>query len=171
MASVVIQEPYLSPSQMTIFAKKVQTIIRRCMVSIGSTLGSTPSHHDIQQKFLVQSTCPRPRELVELRGALVDCLVAGHVEAGLLLLLTLIVDMQPQVVEERWGRDLEDLPHPPGIGSSSFQAPLAQRTVSSSFQAPPPPPYTVGSSTQHMPISTAYSSESDEHDDEPTDVV
>ncbi|KAI5669499.1 hypothetical protein M9H77_19352 [Catharanthus roseus] len=34
MASVVIQEPPSSPSLMAVFAKKVQTIIRRCMVSI-----------------------------------------------------------------------------------------------------------------------------------------
>ncbi|KAI5648627.1 hypothetical protein M9H77_34632 [Catharanthus roseus] len=30
---------------------RVQTIIRRCMVSIGGTLGCTPSQHDIQQTF------------------------------------------------------------------------------------------------------------------------
>ncbi|KAI5661433.1 hypothetical protein M9H77_20756 [Catharanthus roseus] len=36
MASVVIHEPPSSPSQMVVFAKKVQTIIQRCMVSISS---------------------------------------------------------------------------------------------------------------------------------------
>ncbi|KAI5654704.1 hypothetical protein M9H77_31891 [Catharanthus roseus] len=51
MASVVIQEPPSSPSQMVVFAKKVQTIIRRCMVSIGSTLGCTLLQHNIQQTF------------------------------------------------------------------------------------------------------------------------
>ncbi|KAI5659235.1 hypothetical protein M9H77_28028 [Catharanthus roseus] len=53
MASVVIREPPSTPSQMAVFAKKVQTIIRRCMVSVGGPLGYTPSQHDIQQAFLV----------------------------------------------------------------------------------------------------------------------
>ncbi|KAI5659564.1 hypothetical protein M9H77_28357 [Catharanthus roseus] len=69
MASVVIQEPTSSPSQMAIFAKKVQTIIRRCIVSIGGTLGCTPSQHDIQQIFPVQPSCRCPREPVPDRGA------------------------------------------------------------------------------------------------------
>ncbi|KAI5682804.1 hypothetical protein M9H77_04032 [Catharanthus roseus] len=50
MASVVIQEPPTDPSQMAMFAKKVQTIIRRCMVSIGGTLGYTPSQYNIQDR-------------------------------------------------------------------------------------------------------------------------
>ncbi|KAI5649428.1 hypothetical protein M9H77_35433 [Catharanthus roseus] len=69
MASVVIQEPPIDPSQMAVFAKKVQTIIRRCMVSIGGTLGCTQSQHDIQQTFPVQSSHRRPREHVPDRGA------------------------------------------------------------------------------------------------------
>ncbi|KAI5678454.1 hypothetical protein M9H77_09404 [Catharanthus roseus] len=51
MASVVIQESPSSPSQMALFAKKVQMIIPRCMGSIGGTSGFTPSQHDIQQTF------------------------------------------------------------------------------------------------------------------------
>ncbi|KAI5657321.1 hypothetical protein M9H77_26114 [Catharanthus roseus] len=69
MASVVIREPSSSPSQMALFAKKVQTIIRRCMVFIGSTLGCTPSQQDIQQTFSVQPLRRRPREHVPDRGA------------------------------------------------------------------------------------------------------
>ncbi|KAI5672367.1 hypothetical protein M9H77_12731 [Catharanthus roseus] len=61
-------------------------------------------------------------------------------------------------------------PPPPSTGSSSFQAPPYPGTGSSSFQAPPPPGM-VSSSTLHMPISTTSSSDSDEHDDEQTDVV
>ncbi|KAI5654391.1 hypothetical protein M9H77_31578 [Catharanthus roseus] len=53
MALGVIQGPPSSPSQIVSFAKKVQTIIGRCMVFIGGTLGCTPSQHDIQQTFLV----------------------------------------------------------------------------------------------------------------------
>ncbi|KAI5662345.1 hypothetical protein M9H77_21668 [Catharanthus roseus] len=40
MASVVIQEPPTDPSQMAVFTKKVQTIIRRCMVFIGDASSS-----------------------------------------------------------------------------------------------------------------------------------
>ncbi|KAI5655233.1 hypothetical protein M9H77_32420 [Catharanthus roseus] len=53
MVSVAIREPSLSPSQMAVVMKKVKTIIRRCMVSIGGTLGCTPSQHDIQATFPV----------------------------------------------------------------------------------------------------------------------
>ncbi|KAI5678591.1 hypothetical protein M9H77_09541 [Catharanthus roseus] len=70
MASVVIQQPHADPSQMVVFAKKVQTIIRRCIVSIGSTLGCTPSQHDIQQTFPIQPSRHRPQEHVPDRGAL-----------------------------------------------------------------------------------------------------
>ncbi|KAI5677702.1 hypothetical protein M9H77_08652 [Catharanthus roseus] len=69
MASVVIQQPPVDLSQMAVFAKKVQTIIRRCMVSIGGTLGCTPSQHDIQQTFPVQSSRRRPWEHMPDRGA------------------------------------------------------------------------------------------------------
>ncbi|KAI5676304.1 hypothetical protein M9H77_07254 [Catharanthus roseus] len=53
---------------------KVQTIIQRCMISIGGTLGCTPSQHDIQQTFPVQPRIAVPRStyrigvLVKLRG-------------------------------------------------------------------------------------------------------
>ncbi|KAI5683404.1 hypothetical protein M9H77_04632 [Catharanthus roseus] len=60
MASVAIREPPSSPSQMAAVMKKVQTIIRRCMVSIGDTLGCTPSQHDIQATFPVQPLHRRP---------------------------------------------------------------------------------------------------------------
>ncbi|KAI5675349.1 hypothetical protein M9H77_06299 [Catharanthus roseus] len=51
MASVVIQEQPSSLSQMAVFVKKVQMIIRRCIISIGGTLGCTPLQHDIQRTF------------------------------------------------------------------------------------------------------------------------
>ncbi|KAI5676830.1 hypothetical protein M9H77_07780 [Catharanthus roseus] len=62
-------EPPSSPSQIASFVKKVQTIIRGCMVSIGGTLGCTPFQHDIQQTFPVQSSRCLPQELVPDRGA------------------------------------------------------------------------------------------------------
>ncbi|KAI5653603.1 hypothetical protein M9H77_30790 [Catharanthus roseus] len=54
---------------MAVVMKKVQTIIRWCMVSIGSTLGCTPSQHDIQETFPVQPWRRCPREHVPDRGA------------------------------------------------------------------------------------------------------
>ncbi|KAI5653773.1 hypothetical protein M9H77_30960 [Catharanthus roseus] len=69
MASLVIQEPPSSPSQMVVVMKKVQTIIRRCMVSISGTLGCIHSQHDIQQTFPVQPSRCRPWEHVPDRGA------------------------------------------------------------------------------------------------------
>ncbi|KAI5658944.1 hypothetical protein M9H77_27737 [Catharanthus roseus] len=68
----MLQEPPLSPSQMAAVMKKVQTIIRRCMVSIGSTLGCTPSQHDIQATFSVQPSRRRPREHVPDREGLME---------------------------------------------------------------------------------------------------
>ncbi|KAI5675803.1 hypothetical protein M9H77_06753 [Catharanthus roseus] len=69
MASVAIREPPSSSSQIAAVMKKVQTIIRRCMVSIGGTLGCTPSQHDIQATFPVQPSLRRPREHVPDQGA------------------------------------------------------------------------------------------------------
>ncbi|KAI5658660.1 hypothetical protein M9H77_27453 [Catharanthus roseus] len=68
-ASVVIQQPPADPSQMAVLPKKVQTMIWRCMVSIGYTLGCTPSQHDIQQTFPIRPARRRTREHVPDRGA------------------------------------------------------------------------------------------------------
>ncbi|KAI5681171.1 hypothetical protein M9H77_02398 [Catharanthus roseus] len=203
MASVVMQEPLLSPSQMAIFAKKVQTIIRRCMVSIGSTSGCTPSHHDIQQIFLVQPLRRRPQEPIPDRGdrgvkrgahrllgggahggrpSAPPDPSKGHVDPG----------RGGEICEGSRRRGLGDLGssyqiepfNSPNLDMLSFSLSLTQPTKShlptsyappppglgSSFQAPPPL-HMVGSSIPHMPMSTASSSDSDEHDDEPTDVV
>ncbi|KAI5676787.1 hypothetical protein M9H77_07737 [Catharanthus roseus] len=61
--------PTSSPSQIAAVMKKVQTIIQRCMVSIGGTLGCTPSQHDIPATFPVQPSRHRPLEHVPDRGA------------------------------------------------------------------------------------------------------
>ncbi|KAI5663031.1 hypothetical protein M9H77_22354 [Catharanthus roseus] len=215
MASGVIQGPTSSLSQIASFAKKVQTIIRRCIVYISGTLGCTPSQHDILQTFPVQPSCRRPREPVPDCGAgevkRINFLVAGgrHADSG----------CGRERGERSRGRGRGDLgssdhgnpfdnanhgqpsfslgltpptqshpstlyaPPPPGLGFSSFQSPHPSSLGFSSFQAPPPPcsgsssfqvpppQGTVGSSTLHMPISTASSSDTDEHDCERTDVV
>ncbi|KAI5668382.1 hypothetical protein M9H77_18235 [Catharanthus roseus] len=69
MASVAIRETPSSPSQIAAVMKKVQTIIRQCMVSIRGTLGCIPSKHDIQATFPVQTSCHHSREHVPDRGA------------------------------------------------------------------------------------------------------
>ncbi|KAI5659538.1 hypothetical protein M9H77_28331 [Catharanthus roseus] len=69
VSSGVIQGPPSSPSQIASFAKKMQTIIHRCMVSVGGTLGYTPSQHDIKQTFPLQPSRRRPQEPVPDRGA------------------------------------------------------------------------------------------------------
>ncbi|KAI5654351.1 hypothetical protein M9H77_31538 [Catharanthus roseus] len=58
-----------SPTRYTSVMRKVQTIIRQCMVSIGGTLGCTPSQHDIQQTFVLQPLRCHPWEPVHERGA------------------------------------------------------------------------------------------------------
>ncbi|KAI5677603.1 hypothetical protein M9H77_08553 [Catharanthus roseus] len=49
--------------------RRMMTIIQWCMVSIGGTLGCTPSQHDIQATFPVQPSRRRPQEYVPDRGA------------------------------------------------------------------------------------------------------
>ncbi|KAI5648419.1 hypothetical protein M9H77_34424 [Catharanthus roseus] len=142
---MVIQGPPSSPTQVASFAKKVQTIICRCMVSIGSTLGCTPSQHDIQSTFPVQPSRHCPREPVLERDA-----------RGV----------------KRGARRLPDggarggcPPVPPLRADKDMQTSDVEKREA------PPPPGTVGSSTPHMPISYASSSDSDEHDDEQTNDV
>ncbi|KAI5682238.1 hypothetical protein M9H77_03466 [Catharanthus roseus] len=60
----VLEGPSSSMTQYASVMRKVKTIIRRCMVSICVTLGCTPSQHDIQQTFIVQPSCRRPRKPV-----------------------------------------------------------------------------------------------------------
>ncbi|KAI5653635.1 hypothetical protein M9H77_30822 [Catharanthus roseus] len=144
------------------FAKKVQTIIRRCMVSIGGTLGCTPSQHDFQQTFPVQPSRRHPREPVPDRGARGVKRGARRLPGG----FWSYQSRHPSGL----GFSSFQGPPPPSTGSSSFQVPPPPGTRSSSFEAPPPPGM-VSSSTPHMPISTPSSSDSDEHDDEQTDVV
>ncbi|KAI5683527.1 hypothetical protein M9H77_04755 [Catharanthus roseus] len=160
MASVVIQELPSSLSQMAVFAKKVQTIIWRCMISIGGMLGCTPSQYDINRHF--QYNCrvivlgsPYWRGvLVELRGALVDSLVVEHeVDALLSLIFQADTDMQtPDMILRA--------PPPLGLGFFPFQSHNTSLEFSSSRA--PPPPGTADSSTLHQFISQASSSDKEE---------
>ncbi|KAI5649501.1 hypothetical protein M9H77_35506 [Catharanthus roseus] len=186
VVSGVIQGEPSSPSQIASFAKKVQTIIRRCMVSIGVQ----PSRRHPWEPILDRGARGVERGALRLPGggARGDRAPAppnmgrgGHADPG-----------DGGERGEGSGRcrrgdlgssyhvepfDSLDIgfssfqsSHPLGLGFSLFQGPSPPGTGSSSFQAPPPPG-TVSSSTPHMPISTSSSSDSDEYDDKQTDVV
>ncbi|KAI5676137.1 hypothetical protein M9H77_07087 [Catharanthus roseus] len=179
MASVVIQEPPTDPSQMAVFAKKVQTIIRRCMVSIGNTLGCTPSHHDIHQKFPVQPSRRHPREHVPDRGARRQPgRGAGGGRPPVPPFPHRHEHVDPRHVEVERGEgsgggqpnvdpfdslylDISSF----SLGFASFQAPHSTPFEFSGFRAPPRPG-TANSSTSHQPVSQASSSDEEERADD-----
>ncbi|KAI5682698.1 hypothetical protein M9H77_03926 [Catharanthus roseus] len=139
MATGVIQGPPSSPKQIASFAKKIQTIIRRCMVCIGGTLGCTPSQHDIQQTFPVQPSRHRPREPV------LDCGARG-VKRGAHRLPGGGARSCPS--SSRWTGTCR--PRSPDIDIPTFSlglTPPAQSHPSGlgTSYAPPPPDYTVSS--------------------------
>ncbi|KAI5683034.1 hypothetical protein M9H77_04262 [Catharanthus roseus] len=169
MGSVVIQEPPSSPSQMAVFAKKVQTIIRRCMVSIGGTLECTPSQHDNQHTFLVQLSCRRRREHVPDRGSRrVKRGARRHPGHG-------VGGGRPRVPPAPERHKYVDPGHvvvERGEGSgrfASFQSPHSISYGFFGFQALPPPS-TAGSSTPHQPISQASSFDEEDREND-MDVV
>ncbi|KAI5663042.1 hypothetical protein M9H77_22365 [Catharanthus roseus] len=141
IASVAIRELPPSPSQIVAVMKKVQTIIRRCIVSIGGTLGCTPSQHDIQAMFPVQPLRRRPREHVPNQGA-------REVKRGLTL--------DPQSLPS--GSGTSQMPPAPSSRFTAFQSPQFSAYRFGGFRAPPPPG-TAGASTPHQPISQASSSD------------
>ncbi|KAI5674440.1 hypothetical protein M9H77_14804 [Catharanthus roseus] len=179
MASVAIWEPPSSPSQMAAVMKKVQTIIWRCMVSIGGTLGCTPSQHDIQATFSVQPSRRRLREHVPDRGARRVKKGArrhpGRGAGGRRLPVPPApqrqehVDPGPAVVERASqtnpsGSGTSQIPPALGLGFASFQTPHSAYGFSG-FRASLPPS-TAGSSTPHQPISQASSSDEEEQQDD-----
>ncbi|KAI5654418.1 hypothetical protein M9H77_31605 [Catharanthus roseus] len=140
------------------------------MVSIGGTLGCSPSQHDIQQTFPVQLSRRHPQEHVPDRGARgvkrgarrqpgrragggrppVPPFPGRHRHAD------------PRHVEmERGESGTLRAPSPPGLGFAPFQSPGGTSLGFSSFRAPPPPG-TAGSSTLHQPILQASSSKEEE---------
>ncbi|KAI5662476.1 hypothetical protein M9H77_21799 [Catharanthus roseus] len=141
MATGVLEGPPFSPTKYASFAKKVQTII--------------PGHHVVIPRSLYRSLV-----LVELRGALIDFLVAGHVEDVLLpFYIRVDEDIQTSDMEEKESQ-------PSGLDTSTVPP---SRIRGTSFA--PPSPGVVGSSMPHMPISDVSSSDSYEHDDERTDDI
>ncbi|KAI5664808.1 hypothetical protein M9H77_24131 [Catharanthus roseus] len=154
MTSVAIREPPSSPSQIAAVMKKVQTIIRRCMVSIGGTLGCIPSQHDIQATFPVQPSRRRPREHIPDRGA------HGVKRDMQSYSLGLILD--PQSLPSGFGTS--QMPPAPSSGFTAFQSPHPSAYGFGRFRAPSPPG-TAGASTPHQPISQASSFDEEEGQD------
>ncbi|KAI5668622.1 hypothetical protein M9H77_18475 [Catharanthus roseus] len=148
MASVAIQEPPSSPSQIAAVMKKMQTIIRRCMVSIGGTLGCTPSQHDIQATFPVQPSRRRPREHVPDRGARgVKRGAQRHPGRG-------AGAGRPPVPPAPQRQEHVD-PHPV----------VVKRAYGFRRFSAPPPPGIAGASTPHQPISQASSFDEEQGQD------
>ncbi|KAI5661816.1 hypothetical protein M9H77_21139 [Catharanthus roseus] len=192
MDSGVIQAPPSSPAQIASFTKKVQTIIRSATIA-SSSPKPVP---DRGARGVKRGPCRLPSGGAREGRAPAppDIGRGGHADPGR-------GRERSEASGERGRGDLgssyrvnpfdspnlgfwsfqsphpSDLgfssfqgPSPPGTGSFSFQALAPPSTGSSSFQAPLPPG-TVSSSIPHMPISIASSSDSDEHDNEQTDVV
>ncbi|KAI5662004.1 hypothetical protein M9H77_21327 [Catharanthus roseus] len=153
---------------MPVFAKKVQTIIQRCMVSVGGTLGCTPSQHDIQQTFHVQPLRRRPRDHMSDRGARGvkrgACRQPSH-EAGGGCPPVPPVPQRHEHVDPGHVEVERDAPPPPDLGFASFQTPHSTSFGFFGFRAPPPLG-TAGSSTPHQPISLASSSDEEEQADD-----
>ncbi|KAI5667616.1 hypothetical protein M9H77_17469 [Catharanthus roseus] len=171
---------------MPAFTKKAQMIIQRSMVSIGGTLGCTPSQHDIQQ------TQPG-------RGAGGDCPPVSpflgrheHVDPGYvevergegsgggqpaidpfdipnLDIPSFSLGLTPLSQSLPSGSGTFQMPLPPGLGFAPFQSPHSISFGFFGFCALPPPG-TAGSSTPYQSISQASSFDEEERMDD-MDVV
>ncbi|KAI5678204.1 hypothetical protein M9H77_09154 [Catharanthus roseus] len=169
---------------MAVFVKKVQTIIRRCMVSIGGTLGCIPSSTISNRRSLynrhvaVPESTYRIRVLVELRGALADSLVMEQevyallyrfFKAGSNMSTPSILGLTSTSQSLPSGSGTLQMPNPLGLAFVPFQSPYSTSFGFFGFRSLPPPG-TVGSSTSHQPISQASSSNEEEWADD-MDVV
>ncbi|KAI5667002.1 hypothetical protein M9H77_16855 [Catharanthus roseus] len=176
------------------------TIIRRFTVSVGDTLGCTPSQHDIQQIFSVQLSCRRPREHVPDRGARGVNRGArrqsGHGVRGgrppVPPFPSRPGHADPEHVEIERGEGSGHVErgegsrggHPPidpfecpNLDRPSFSLGLTQPSQSPASTSlgfssfrAPPPPGTASSSTPHQPVSQASSSDKEERRDDTDDV-
>ncbi|KAI5666724.1 hypothetical protein M9H77_16577 [Catharanthus roseus] len=198
MASVVIQEPPSSPSQMAVFAKKVQTIIRMCMVSIGGTLGlcHRPREHVLDWGAHGVKRGARRQPGHGARGVRPPILPfpgrhehvdSGHVEVERgegsgggqptidpfdspdLGIPSFSLGLTPPFKSLPSGSGILQMPPPPDLGFVPFQSPHPKSFGFSGFRTPPPSD-TASSSTPHQHISQASSFDEEERTDE-TDVL
>ncbi|KAI5656678.1 hypothetical protein M9H77_25471 [Catharanthus roseus] len=173
MASVVIQQPPTDPSQMAVFAKKVQMIIRRCM-----TFPVQPSHRRPREHVLDRGNRGVKRGAHRLPGRGVG---GGRPPVPPIPHRHEHVDPEHVEVERgegsgggqptvdpfdspNWIQEIADA-SPSQLGFASFQAPHSTSFGFFGFRAPPPLG-TVGSSTPHQPISQASSSDEEEQTDD-----
>ncbi|KAI5673369.1 hypothetical protein M9H77_13733 [Catharanthus roseus] len=160
MASVVIQEPPSSPSQMVVFAKKVQTTIWRCMevdALLSLIFQADPGHAD-------------PGHEVE-RG---EGSGGGHPHVDLfdspnLDIPSFSLGLTPPSQSFPSGSGTLRASPSPGLGFALFHSSHHISLGFSSFRAPPPPGI-AGSSTPHQHISHAPSSDEEEQTDDTDDV-
>ncbi|KAI5673584.1 hypothetical protein M9H77_13948 [Catharanthus roseus] len=153
MTSVAIREPPSSTSQMAAVMKKVQTIIRRCMVSMGGhvpcSAGASPSPrhpgHGAGGGRPPVPPAPQRQEHVDPGPAVVVVERASQTNAS--------------------GSGTSQMPPMPGLGFALFQSPHSSAYGFFGFRAPPPPG-TAGSSMPHQPISQASSSDEKERQDD-----
>ncbi|KAI5662175.1 hypothetical protein M9H77_21498 [Catharanthus roseus] len=142
----------------------MQTIIRRCMVFIGGTLGCTPSQHDIQTTFPVQPSCRHPREHVPDQGASgVKRGARRHPGRGADM-PSHSLGLTPDLESLPSGSGTSQMPLAPSSGFTAFQSPHPSTYGIGRFRAPPPPG-TTGASTPHQLISQVSSSDEEEGQD------
>ncbi|KAI5647590.1 hypothetical protein M9H77_33595 [Catharanthus roseus] len=130
-------------SQIVTIMKKVQTIIRRCMVSIGGTLRCTSSQHDIQATFPVQPS----------RRRVLGDILAGEQVLDALLYLLLHKGRNMSTPAQQWLKGwIRDVADASGThsGFTAFQSPHPSAYRFGRFRAPPPPG-TAGASMPHQP--------------------
>ncbi|KAI5678333.1 hypothetical protein M9H77_09283 [Catharanthus roseus] len=161
IASVVIQEPPSSPSQIASFTKKVQTIIRR-QPGRGAGGGRPPV-----------PPFPRRHEHVDPGHVEVERgeRFGGGQQAGdpfyspNLGISSFSLCLTPPSQSLPSGSGTMQMPPPPGLGFAPFQSPHSTPFGFSGFRAPSPSG-TAGSSTPHQPISQASSSDEEERMDD-----
>ncbi|KAI5664969.1 hypothetical protein M9H77_24292 [Catharanthus roseus] len=147
MASVMIQEPPSFLSQMAIFAKKVQTIIWRCTVSIGVKWGAlrqpgcgVGSGRPPVPPFPSRHGHADPEHIEVERGEgsgggrpLVDPFDSSNLD-----ILSFSLGLTPPSQSLPGGYGTLRAPPYPGLGFAPFHSPHHTSLGFSSFRAPPP---------------------------------
>ncbi|KAI5659327.1 hypothetical protein M9H77_28120 [Catharanthus roseus] len=161
MASVAIREPPSSPSQMAAIMKKVQTIIRPCMVSIeGGGRPPIPSAPQRQEHL-----DPGPAVVEKGEGSGSGQPYVDPFDSPNLDMPSFSLGLTPTSQPHPSGSGILQIPPAPSLEFASFQSPHSSAYRFSGFRAPPPPS-TAGSSTPHQLISQASSSDEEERQDD-----
>ncbi|KAI5656853.1 hypothetical protein M9H77_25646 [Catharanthus roseus] len=145
MALVVIQEPPTDPSQMAVFAKKVHTIIQRCMISIAVKKGTrrqpgrragdgrppVPPFLDKHEHVEPGHAEVEGVEGFGARQSTIDPFDSPNLDIPFFSLgLMLASQSLPS------GSGTSQMPPPPGLGFASFQSPYSTSFGFSGFMHP-----------------------------------